>query len=108
MKLLLLLLAGASWGQVGRKAVTVKVHAGTTYCTFTNYQPMALTGLHIECGSPTANSTSDTVIAVGTVGLTGQFLAGSDSVSWRFIRPTADGVLMYRVTANGLPETGSL
>lgn len=108
MRLLVLLLVGATYGQVAQKAATYKVHAGASYCTFINYKPMALTGLHIECGSATTTMALDAVIAVGGNGLGGQFLDGRDSVSWTFQRSTAEGPLMYKVTANGKSETGLL
>lgn len=108
MKLLILFVAGATYGQVAQKAATYKVHAGASYCTFTNYKPMALTGLHIECGSATTTMALDAVIATGGSGLGGRFLDGSDSISWAFQRSAAEGPLMYKVTANGKSETGLL
>ncbi len=108
MRLLILLLAGASYAQVASKAAVVTVHAGTSTCTFTNYRPMTLTGVHVECVGAAASTKQDVVIAVGLAGMRGQFSEGADVISWTLQRPAADGPLLYKVTANGKAETGSL
>ncbi len=86
-----------------------KVTAGAANCTFTNHQPAAITGLHIECSAAAASTKSDTVLAPApAMGQTGQFSADRDAITWAFQRPSANGPLMYRIVANGKTKTGSL
>lgn len=106
MKALLtaLLITAASAQTV--KVRALRVSAGASVCTFESREPVALTGLHIECVSASASLKQDTVLTVGAA-QTGQWYAGRDSLTWTFQRP-AGGPLMYKTTANGMVETGSL
>ncbi len=110
MKILLIfLVAGLICAQTSSnsRSTVVKVTSGASYCTFTNFHPMAMTGLHIDCGSATTAMKLDLVMAIGSSGHSGSFNA-PDSITWTFRRTTADGALMYKVVANGKTETGSL
>lgn len=108
MRLLVLLLIGATYGQVAQRSVVMTVTAGASYCTFTNYRPMALTGLHIDCASRGSSMKLDVPLAAGATGITGVYSDGPDVIRWEFVRPPADGALMYKVVANGQSETGLL
>ncbi len=113
MKILLCCLITNGYAQVAEvthKPVPLKVAAGPIYCTFTNQKPEALTGLHIECVSPSASLKQDTVITTApSLGHSGQFTADGSMITWSFQRG-ADrrGGLLYKVVANGKTESGSL
>ncbi len=84
---------------------TLKVSAGSIHCTFTNLSPPALTGLHVDCLSPTSSLKLDTVLT--PTGTTGTFLSERDSLTWIFQLPSP-GPALYKVNSNGKIETGSL
>ncbi len=105
MRLLLL----CAWVACAQRTTThaLQVTAGAMRCSFERREPAALSGLHLECVSPTSSVKTDAVIAVGSSGQSGSFYAGPDAILWTFQRPV-DGPLLYKVTANGKADTGSL
>lgn len=105
MKLAILILIATAHAQ------TVKVHslkftAGSLYCTLERREPAALTGLHMECVSATSSIKQEAIVS--GVGLSGQFGAGQDTLKWTIQSPSETGAYMYKITANGKAETGSL
>lgn len=107
MRLLSLILIAAAHAQTV-KVHALKVSAGAMACTFERRAPAALTGLFVECVAVTANVKQNGVIEVGSAGYSGQLLIERDTISWTIQRPTAEGALLYKITANGKTETGSL
>ncbi len=104
MKLLLALIIIAAAQAQKTTTHALKFTAGAMFCTFERREPAALSGLHLECIAATASIKEDAVIAAP--GLTGSFFAAKDAISWTF--QPAGVALLYKVTANGKVETGSL
>jgi hypothetical protein len=88
----------------------LQVPAGAMHCTFTNFVPAALSGIHIDCASETSSFKQDTALSPvpGISGQSGEFSSGRDSIRWTFRIPAIGGPVMYQITANGNKETGSL
>lgn len=110
MRLLTLLLTFLLTPLTAQKTTTqtLRISAGGIHCTFISLTPPALTGIHIDCLTPTAAFQSDTTLAPPPApGQTGKIFSGSDSLEWRLQLTVGPGVL-YQVTANGKKETGSL
>lgn len=106
MKALFLLIAAAHAQTITKSTLhMLKVSAGDIHCTFTNYQPAALTGLHMECVTSTGSLKQDDVIS--GAGKTGQLFVNRDTIKWTF-QKQADGSLLYKITANDTPGIGTL
>ncbi len=105
--LIALLILATAAGQPGQRAVSMKLTAGPLACTFTNFYPRAETGLHIQCTGTIGTSKSDTSIQL-LKSHSGQVTEENHIITWTFQRPTQDGALLYKLTADGVAQTGSL
>ncbi len=89
------------------RSVSIRVTSGPIVCTFTNFYPMALTGLHMTCTGEISTTRSDTVIAIGQAH-SGQYSEKDKIINWNFFRPDSTPTLVYKLIVDGQVKTGSL
>lgn len=91
-----------------QKTTTHTLHftAGTIHCTFTSYFPPALTGLHVECITPTGSVKLDTPLTPAPY--FGALYSDQDSLTWTFEQSSRGVPALYKIVANGKLEVGSL
>lgn len=85
---------------------TLKLQSGSIHCTFTNYSPPVLTGLHVDCVTPTSSVKLDNPLTASP--FTGAVLSERDSLTWTFQQSSPTSPALYKTNANGKIDTGSL
>lgn len=85
-------------------STTITAEAGTVSCVITHTTPeTSAAALNITC--KTAAGSTLTEVINGLISSTDSLGSGSDLVSWQITSRT-DGMLDYKVTANGTSKSG--